>query len=313
MKYTIITAVYNREDCIGRCIESVTRNLYYYNDIEHIIIDDCSTDNTANIVLNYKKKYPHIVFEKLSQNKGTNAARNYAINKAKGEYCIILDSDDYFSDNALDIINNVVSNNSYKEYMFSANDMVDKYSANPLLNKSKYSELNYLDFLSEKVSGDFIHVINTEILRHNPFDEKLRIHEFIFFLKFYQESQKILFTNEIVTIRERSRNDSVTRETIRTNKDVIYRNLQAIIILLDNFKEEYIKYGLTDLLSYYIQQKVENSLLLSRYDLIRDDINNIEIKSIYKIIYKLRIGWVYRLLLSTYLKIKYNILRTKLK
>lgn len=318
MKYTIITAVYNREDCIGRCIESVIKNLHYCcNNIEHIIIDDCSTDNTVNIIQNYKKKYSHIVLEKFTKNKGTNAARNCAINKAKGEYCIILDSDDYFTDNALYTINNVISKNTYCEYMFSANDMLEQYSKNPLLNKGKQSLLTYMDFLSERISGDFIHVIKTDILRRHPFEEKLRIHEFIFFLQFYKESQNILFTNEVVTIRERSRKDSVTRETIRINKAVINRNLQANITLLNHFKDEYLKYGLTDLLSYYIQQKINNALLLSQYNLIKEDIKDINInclkKNTYRIIYTFRIGWLYRLLLSSYLKLKYNILHINLK
>lgn len=318
MKYSIITPVYNREDCIARCIESVLlqKNIrHLFGEIEHIIINDGSNDSTDTICKKYAKNNPIIKYLSFPKNKGTNAARNAGIKAAIGTFCIILDSDDYFVDNALNIINNVVSNNSYSEYIFSANDMLEKYSSNTLLNKNKQAVLTYIDFLSEKVSGDFIHVIKTGILKHHPFDEKLRIHEFIFFLQFYKESKNILFTNEVVTIRERSRKDSVTRETIRTNKEIINRNLKATTLLLNNFKDEYIKYGLTHLLSSYTQQKIENALLLSRYDLIKEDINNrkLNINPLYKIIFKLRIGWLYRFLLSFYLIIKYNVFQKRLK
>lgn len=55
MKYSIITPVYNREDCIARCLESVVRNLKPGIEIEHIVVDDGSHDKTAEVVREYAK------------------------------------------------------------------------------------------------------------------------------------------------------------------------------------------------------------------------------------------------------------------
>ena len=79
MKYSIITPVFNREDCVARCLDSVVENLKWGIELEHIVVDDGSHDSTANIVQRYAMKYPHIHFIKFDKNRGTNAARNAAI------------------------------------------------------------------------------------------------------------------------------------------------------------------------------------------------------------------------------------------
>lgn len=257
MKYSIITPVYNRQDCIGRCIDSVIYNIKYNIEIEHIIVDDGSFDATASIVKSYSEQYKHIKFIQFRKNRGTNAARNTAISVATGKWIIILDSDDYVVDNAIEIIDTVVSNNKYKEYMFAADDMLEIYNKTPLLTGKSQVVLKYKDFLAEDVKGDFIHVIDSEIMKRNPFNENLRIYEFVWFLTFYKESQEILFTDKVVTIRERSRTDSVTREVIRTNKKNVERNFLANCEILSRFKDEYIKYGLYEQLAFYINSKIE--------------------------------------------------------
>lgn len=317
MKYSIITPVYNRQDCIRRCIDSVIYNIKYNVEIEHIIVDDGSSDATAAIVKSYSEQYKHIKFIQFRKNRGTNAARNTAISVATGKWIIILDSDDYFVDNAIEIIDTVVSNNKYKEYMFAADDMLDIYNKTPLLSGKLQVILKYKDFLAEDVKGDFIHVIDSEIMKRNPFNENLRIYEFVWFLTFYKESQEILFTDKVVTIRERSRIDSVTREVIRTNKKNVERNFLANCEILSRFKDEYIKYGLYEQLAFYINSKIENALLISKYQAIKDDINSNYVHGlksyIYKLIYKFHLGAMFRILLQWYLNVKYNIVKRKLK
>lgn len=317
MKYSIITPVYNRADCIERCIKSVCKNTKYGISLEHIIVDDGSTDNTAEIVSNYLSENKHIKFIPFATNKGTNAARNAAINNANGEFCILLDSDDYFVDNAIQLIDGIVSTGGFEEYMFAADDMVEKYSKNQYLSGNKSIVLHYLDFLSGKINGDFIHVISTTILKNNLFLESLRIHEGVIFLKFYKQSKNILFTNEIVTIRERSRSDSVTRETIRIKKNHIERNLLAANTMLEYFRDDLEEYGLYSRLSQLLLVKVENSILLSKYDDIENDINSAYFTGrkarLMKLIYKLRLGWLYNLFLYCFLFSKYKIFNSKLK
>lgn len=316
MKFSIITPVYNREDSICRCIDSVIRNLQWEIPIEHIIVDDGSTDRTEEYIRSYISNTKHIKLIKFSQNKGTNAARNAAIKNATGEYCIILDSDDYFTDTAIkDIATTIQAHPTYRHYLFVPNDMLDAYQKNPLLKDKIEQVITYQDFLTGKVSGDFIHVIETNILQNFPFDEYLRIYEGIFFLRFYREAQNILFTNKIITIRERSRKDSVTRTTIRTNKNIITRKAIATELYIQWYCNDLKKYGYTDKLYQNYQSLLENFLLLEDYKkaqrIITTDLPTT--KPIYKIIYHLRLGKIFRVTLAVYLNIKYNILNKKLK
>lgn len=317
MIYSIITPVYNREDCISRCIDSVINQLKFGVQIEHIIVNDGSSDRTSQIVHKYLEKYSHINYICFNKNKGTNAARNAAIKAAKGDFCILLDSDDYFVDNALQIIYNVMLGNKYHYYMFCPNDMIDKYNNNELL-QSYQKELSFKDFLLNKVGGDFIHVMPTKIIQKLPFDEKLRIYEGVFFLRFYKNVNNILFTKEIVTIRERSRKDSVTREVFRTNKISIQKNITATNLLINWFYKDYLKYNAKDILAVNCLNLIENYILLSDYVNAKANIEkvkslgyNISLKI--KFLYRFRIGFLYRILLKYYLLIKYSVLNKRLK
>lgn len=60
--FSIITPVYNRADCVARCIESVICNLNRHSNIEHIIVDDGSSDDSVSIIEDYALKYSHIHF-----------------------------------------------------------------------------------------------------------------------------------------------------------------------------------------------------------------------------------------------------------
>lgn len=87
---SIITACYNSEKYISETIESVLNQTYA--DWEMIIVDDCSKDNSVDVIEQYKDE--RIVLIKLRENAGAAEARNRGIEVAKGRYLTFLDSDD---------------------------------------------------------------------------------------------------------------------------------------------------------------------------------------------------------------------------
>jgi glycosyltransferase involved in cell wall biosynthesis len=287
--------------------------------IEQIIVDDGSTDNTPEIVKEYAKLHPHIHFIELPQNKGTNASRNIAITKAKGEWCILLDSDDYFVENAIEIITNVLEQHSgYKHYMFAPDDMQSSYKKNFIIKGAKEKILLYPDFLNGHITGDFVHVCNTNILRKHPFDERIRIYEGVFFLQFYKDAQQMYFTNKVVTIRERNRQDSVTRDTIRTNRKIIERNTINYELYLRYFGKELEMLGMQRRLSTIHINLLDNYILLCEYKKAKQFIEktkniNCNKKKLLHLCYKMRMGWIYRCLLKGYLIFKYEILNKDLR
>nr|WP_106633691.1 glycosyltransferase family 2 protein [Alistipes sp. Marseille-P5061] len=317
MKYSIITPVYNREDCIARCLDSVISNTRADFDFEHIVVDDGSSDRSALIIQEYAEKYKHIKYISFSQNRGTNAARNAAIAAAESDYCIILDSDDYFVADALAFIDSIVSSNEYKAYMFAADDMLDYYKRNPIINGKLTVELTFQDFLRGSIGGDFIHCICTQILKKYPFDEGLKVFEAVFFLRFFREAQKMLFTNRVVTIRERSRNDSVTRTMIATNEETIQKYYQANQYRYLWFKNDYVRLGEVDALSALLNNLVYYSLLLGLRDRAKKWVHELQRLSLSlmrknHILFTYRLGRLYLFMLKVYFVLKYKILQCKL-
>ena len=89
---SIITPAYNAAAYIAETIESVLAQTY--TNWEMLIVNDCSKDNTAEIVQSYAAKDKRIKLINLEQNSGAAAARNTAIQNANGRYIAFLDSDD---------------------------------------------------------------------------------------------------------------------------------------------------------------------------------------------------------------------------
>lgn len=105
-KISIIIPIYNVEGYISECLQSVMRQTYK-GEIECILVDDCGMDNSISVaeqlIADYKGS---IVFRILhhEHNRGLSAARNTGTDAATGDYIYYLDSDDYISDDCLDVL-----------------------------------------------------------------------------------------------------------------------------------------------------------------------------------------------------------------
>lgn len=282
-------------------------------------MDDGSSDATYNIVEKYAEYHPYVVFVKFPQNRGTNAARNEAIRRARGKWCIILDSDDYFVDDALLTISKTMKEHpQYKHYMFAPDDMQVYFQESPIIKGATQKVLLYPDFLNGYIGGDFIHVCNTQILRNHPFDERLRIYEGLFFLMFYRDAKQMLFTNKVVTIRERNREDSVSKDFLRISDAVIKRTILSNVLFLKEFESDLVSLGMQERLQATYLVLLDNYVLMGMYEeasalIEKITINNDKKYRILTFITKFRIGESCKLLLQLYLYLKYYVLKTKIK
>ena len=113
---SIITPTWNSDRFISETIESVLSQTY--QDWELIIVDDCSTDNTKEIVEKYLD--PRIKYSRLGKNSGAAIARNIALRIAKGKWIAFIDSDDLWLPEKLESqLNFMVANNysfTYHKY-----------------------------------------------------------------------------------------------------------------------------------------------------------------------------------------------------
>ena len=89
---SVITPVYNAEKVIGSMLESVF--LQTYPTIEIVLVDDCSSDGSWQVITEYAASHPEIVCFRQPENMGAGAARNKALELARGQYVAFLDADD---------------------------------------------------------------------------------------------------------------------------------------------------------------------------------------------------------------------------
>ena len=105
IKLSILIPVYNMENKISICLDSLFNNKIIYN-CEIIIVDDCSTDNSINVIKDYisNNKITNIILIQHKENKGLAVARQTAYLKSSGDYIICIDSDDWVESDFLDTL-----------------------------------------------------------------------------------------------------------------------------------------------------------------------------------------------------------------
>ena len=92
LKYSVIIPVYNVENYLHRCINSIL--VQEYTDLEILLIDNGSTDSSGSICDTYASEYSNISAYHI-ENHGVGSARNFGLAKAQGEFICFVDSDDY--------------------------------------------------------------------------------------------------------------------------------------------------------------------------------------------------------------------------
>lgn len=148
-KVSVIIPTYNRAKFISSAVESIINQKY--NNLEIIIVDDSSTDNTRSVVASLKEKYSNIVYCHNERSKGPSGARNTGILKSTGDYLSFLDSDDTWLDrnlaNGLKVLNkypeiDVLFGNSSVVDFGSGKHQYDFFDQKKILHTLKHKRLS---------------------------------------------------------------------------------------------------------------------------------------------------------------------------
>lgn len=176
---SIVTPCYNAGLYIAETISSVVAQ--EYKNWEMIIVDDCSTDNSANIVKLYEAKDPRIHYICLDSNTGSPAIpRNVGIEHARGKYIALLDADDLWKPSKLKTQVNYMEANSC-QITFTNGDMIDN-EGNFLRAIIKAEFVDYKGLLKKfELSSSAVMFTKKSILGHQ-FISKMPKEDFVFWL-----------------------------------------------------------------------------------------------------------------------------------
>jgi len=172
-KISVIIPTYNRYHLLACAIESVI--CQSYTNIELIIVDDNSTDDTEQLVKEYINKDSRVKYLKHDGNRGANAARNTGLKNATGEYVSFLDSDDEWEVTKLEADIKILAEN--KGFVICASNFcyVDLSSNKEIIRHSVVSEtISRQDVLRLNcfITNDFM-ALKSNLLQIGGFDENL--------------------------------------------------------------------------------------------------------------------------------------------
>jgi len=200
---SIITPMYNSEKFIEATIKSVINQTY--KDWEMIIVDDCSTDNSPNIVKPYAENDSRIKYIRAESNKGVSHARNIAIKESQGQFIAFLDSDDIWDEHKLEkqidfMIKKdcVISFTSY-ELMDENNERLDKIINVP-------SEVDYNTLLKGNILGCLTVVVDKSKLDFEIKMSGVRHEDYVLWLSILKKGYIAYGINENLAMYRKSNN-----------------------------------------------------------------------------------------------------------
>ncbi len=124
-KISVVMPAYNAAKTIGDAIASVLNQTY--KDFELIVINDCSKDNTYEIMTELSKSDDRLIVLQNEKNSGVSVTRNYGVSRAKGEWIAFLDSDDMWREDKLEKQLAVLNANEGAVISYTASAFIDEH------------------------------------------------------------------------------------------------------------------------------------------------------------------------------------------
>lgn len=214
---TIFTPTYNRGYTLNKCYESLCRQ--NFKDFEWLIIDDGSSDNTEEIINRFSDEKLITIRYYKQENQGKHVAINYGVSLAQGELFFIVDSDDYLTENALEIIEKNWVEVDDKDIVGIGGRCKFINSINKPFNfKGDYHDQDAVKFnLVENNNQDKAEVFTTNIMRKYPFPvikgEKFMT-EAVVWYKMAEDGYKLRWINQDLYVAE-YQDDGLTKNAYK--------------------------------------------------------------------------------------------------
>ena len=282
-KVSIIIPVYNVEKYLKQCLDSAVNQTY--ENIEIIIIDDASTDNSIDIINFYVNKYNNIKFIKNNINKGVVYSRNLAIKHSNSKYILPLDADDYIDKTYVTKAVNIMENNNNIGIVYSRAKKIygnkdfewilPKYDKNIIFGNCIFSCALFKKSDFDSVNGykEYMNLGCEDFDLWLSFIEKgldvYKIDEILFFYrKGLNTCRSDLATSNRLYLRKQLiknhlnlylDNEEFILRVFEPNKVNIKYNIFSLIFSVKNIYRNSIKYKIITILGIKFKIKVKNN------------------------------------------------------
>ena len=192
-KISVIVPVYGVEKYISKCLNSLVNQTL--NDIEIIVVNDGTKDNSQKIIDKYVKKYPDKVKSFIKENGGQGSARNYGLKQANGDYIGYVDSDDYVELEMYEKLYNKAISDNLDIAICGNYNVSEDY-------KNKKVDLEFIKFQDNKINALFgkkavwNKIYKKSIVEKLEFRSKVWYEDFDFSIKAICGAKKIGYVNE---------------------------------------------------------------------------------------------------------------------
>lgn len=201
---SIITASYNTANYISETIETVLAQTY--TNWEMIIVDDCSIDNTNEVVQRYTDE--RIRYFKMKSNSGAAVARNFALQKARGRWIAFLDSDDLWNSSKLEKQINFMKNNGY-HFSYTCYEEIDEFGKENGITVTGPAHITKLAMYAYCWPGCLTVMYDSEFIGKLQIAEIRKNNDYAMWLKVIQKADCYLLP-EILAKYRRGRRGSIS-------------------------------------------------------------------------------------------------------
>lgn len=233
---SIIVPIYNLENYIYRCLQSILGQTY--TNFECLLIDDGSTDNSSKICDDFTLKDSRITVVH-KKNEGVSIARNTGICVAKGEYICFLDGDDWYEPSLLEeAVYKIMETNS-NVIMWGINFYDGDRIYKKVVNKNDKLEIDQIDFFPEWFNAPWTKIIKKTFLEENKisFPENISMAEDMYFsYKCFSKLESIFFINKPLYNYYNMRQDSACNTM---NKKKVMDEIKCIDLLESELNNTY--------------------------------------------------------------------------
>ncbi len=286
MLLSIIIPLYNNENHISNCLDSLLTQDISINEYEIIVVNDGSTDNSALKVQDYADKNTNIYLIDQA-NVGVGAARNKGIEFAKGAYIYFLDSDDYIAQNCLGFLLQTAIKNKLDILGFQSETTKEVKQFDWNKNKNTHNDIevfNGVNYISKNGFKDAIwwYIIKREFLQKTQlkFNEQFWAEDALFNSKILYQAERLSIINTVV-----HKYVQVTSSIMHAKDDLKYNKLtysflnlvKELNLIINHFETTEAHAGLT----LYYKKKRDN---LSFFLLGRSFKSNLNLSDLKKII-----------------------------